>query len=475
MSLSLILFPLLFTLLGGIISNYMLRSLFFVLGMAITFAFTVYAYFNISFFSEAPYITLTETGIYPMLTLSGVFMIIALHYVISQFYDDAQPNISPHNHVAFTTLSPAILSVLYLYILATDWFLILAAIFLLIALLGILFYIFHKTIRIRTLIRFFFVAATACAFITFGIILLSLKVATPYPEAPIALDTYTHVINLGIFALILGFGIFIGIAPTHAWLPEFVVHPVAPLTALTSATLVCIGTWGFQRLTTLCDFFLSPTILSPALLAFGIATLAIGAIFSTMQLNYKRLTAYILIAQCGLLMIAFSKVNEVSLQMCISLEAWQIIASTLLYLLAGNIHRIIGSDTSMDAMKLFKLAPITSLFWILCILAFCALPPFTIFNIMEKIISESFAEKAYFTIIAVSISEIILFASASAHLLTMLKQHPFRKPHSLKHESALLCISPMVLMFTLIGFVLMSDNILMKVMTHLIHSLREVL
>lgn len=103
---------------------------------------------------------------------------------------------------------------------------------------------------------------------------------------------------------VFGFGAKAGIVPLHAWLPE--AHPAAPspFSALMSGVMLKIALYGLLRVT----FDLLQTRIwwwGVFLMAIGLATALFGVVFSTVQVEMKRLLAYSSIENIGLMCAGF--------------------------------------------------------------------------------------------------------------------------------------------------------------------------
>jgi formate hydrogenlyase subunit 3/multisubunit Na+/H+ antiporter MnhD subunit len=103
---------------------------------------------------------------------------------------------------------------------------------------------------------------------------------------------------------VFGFGAKAGILPLHAWLPE--AHPAAPspFSALMSGVMLKIALYGVLRV----SFDLLQTRIwwwGVLLMAVGLASALFGVVFSTVQVEMKRLLAYSSIENVGLMCAGF--------------------------------------------------------------------------------------------------------------------------------------------------------------------------
>jgi formate hydrogenlyase subunit 3/multisubunit Na+/H+ antiporter MnhD subunit len=99
---------------------------------------------------------------------------------------------------------------------------------------------------------------------------------------------------------VFGFGAKAGLLPLHVWLPE--AHPAAPspFSALMSGVMLKIALYGILRV----GFDLLQTRIwwwGVLLMGVGLATALFGVVFSTVQVEMKRLLAYSSIENVGLI------------------------------------------------------------------------------------------------------------------------------------------------------------------------------
>lgn len=101
--------------------------------------------------------------------------------------------------------------------------------------------------------------------------------------------------------LLFGFGAKAGVFPLHIWLPE--AHPVAPApaSALLSGILTKTGIFGVLVIS--CKIFPHDGIWGTVILAFGVATMVIGAVLALFSIDFKRTLACSSVSQIGFIMI----------------------------------------------------------------------------------------------------------------------------------------------------------------------------
>ena len=101
---------------------------------------------------------------------------------------------------------------------------------------------------------------------------------------------------------LVGFGTKAGLAPFHVWLPE--AHPAAPthVSAVMSGVMLKVGIYGLFR--TLVILGPGPVWWGWTLVALGLASALLGALYAMAQGDLKRLLAYSSVENVGIIAVA---------------------------------------------------------------------------------------------------------------------------------------------------------------------------
>lgn len=112
---------------------------------------------------------------------------------------------------------------------------------------------------------------------------------------------------------IIGFGIKMGIAPLHIWLPRAYEEGPSPVNAISSAVMLKAGAYGMIRIMGMIFTPADPTVVPAgaevvkyiglATIWLGISTMVIGAALAILQQNAKRILAYSSISQMGYILM----------------------------------------------------------------------------------------------------------------------------------------------------------------------------
>lgn len=198
---------------------------------------------------------------------------------------------------------------------------------------------------------------------------------------------------------LVGFGAKAGIFPLHVWLPD--AHPAAPspVSALLSGFVLKVGLYGILR-TVLDLLHVQVAWWGVLMLALGLFGALLGAVFSTIQTDMKRLLAYSSIDNVGLmcvslgLTILFLGYRLPSLA-ALSLTAllYQIVAhacfKSLLFLGTGAVLHATGERNLGRLGGLIRFMPWTAWAMLVGVAASAGLPPSSGF-VSEWLLVQSF-------------------------------------------------------------------------------------
>jgi formate hydrogenlyase subunit 3/multisubunit Na+/H+ antiporter MnhD subunit len=198
---------------------------------------------------------------------------------------------------------------------------------------------------------------------------------------------------------VFGFGAKAGILPLHAWLPE--AHPAAPspFSALMSGVMLKIALYGILRV----GFDLLQEQLwwwGVLLMALGLITALFGVVFSTVQVEMKRLLAYSSIENIGLicaglgLSLLFSSYGMASLSaLAMTAAMYHMLAhayfKSLLFCSTGAVMHATGERSLGKLGGLIRTMPWVAWPTLIGVLACAGLPPFGGF-VAEWLLLQSF-------------------------------------------------------------------------------------
>lgn len=205
--------------------------------------------------------------------------------------------------------------------------------------------------------------------------------------------------SLAFVLALFGFGAKAGLLPLHIWLPE--AHPAAPspFSALMSAVMLKVALYGILRVAfdLLQDQIWWWGVL---LMAVGLATALFGVVFSTVQVEMKRLLAYSSIENVGLmcagmgLSLLFSAYDMKALSaLALTAALYHMLAhaffKSLLFCSTGAVMHATGERSLGKLGGLMRYMPWVAWPTLIGVLACAGLPPFGGF-VAEWLLLQSF-------------------------------------------------------------------------------------
>src|ERR1700689_559180 len=124
-----------------------------------------------------------------------------------------------------------------------------------------------------------------------------LHVAGRLPHAPV---------RLAFGLAVLGFGTKMGLVPVHTWLPDAHSEGPTPVSALLSGSLLGVSFYAILRYYQVAATTLGSGFPRDTLLAFGVASLLLAALYLFGQRDIKRMLAYSSVEHMGILTIGLS-------------------------------------------------------------------------------------------------------------------------------------------------------------------------
>jgi hydrogenase-4 component F len=202
-------------------------------------------------------------------------------------------------------------------------------------------------------------------------------------------------VRLAFLLALLGYGTKVGLFPVHTWLPDAHCEAPTPVSALLSGSLLAVSFYAVLRFYQVAAATLGTGLPRDALLAFGVASLLLAALYVFGQRDIKRLLAYSSIEHMGILAIGVSFGAPVAL------------AGVLLHVLAhaaakGNAFMGAGVFTVKYRTKqvasmrgALDLLPWSGPLFLLAVFALSALPPSGIFRSEFQIVAGGLASGNY--------------------------------------------------------------------------------
>ena len=229
-------------------------------------------------------------------------------------------------------------------------------------------------------------------------------------------------VRLAFVAAVLGFGTKVGLFPVHTWLPDAHSEAPTPVSALLSGSLLAVSFYAILRYYQIAVAALGPQFPRDVLLAFGVASLLLAALYLLDQRDYKRLLAYSSVEHMGILAIGVSFGVPIALAGVLLHVLAHAAAKGNAFMGAGVLVRKFGSKRISSVTGGLDLLPWSGPLFLAAILALSALPPFGIFRSEFEIVTGGLAASdntaAAILVVLVTVAFLGLSVTANRMLLT---------------------------------------------------------
>jgi hydrogenase-4 component F len=178
--------------------------------------------------------------------------------------------------------------------------------------------------------------------------------------------------------LLVGYGTKMGLAPMHTWLPD--AHSEAPslVSALLSGALLNCAFLGVLRAHQVLAAAGHAAFARAPLLALGLASMTLAALFLVRQPDYKRALAYSSVEHMGVLALGVG-VGGLAVFGAMLHALAHSLAKAGLFLVAGNLLTSFGSKRADAVSGALGSVPRSGVLWLAGVLAITGCPPFGVF------------------------------------------------------------------------------------------------
>jgi multicomponent Na+:H+ antiporter subunit D len=187
--------------------------------------------------------------------------------------------------------------------------------------------------------------------------------------------TETPIIASAAF-LIFAFASKAALFPTFFWLPASYHTPSFAVSALFAALLTKVGVYALIRVFTLV-YDIEGTPIQATLLAAACATLAVGALGALAQTGVRRVLGFGVIASVGMMILGLAVHTPLAIAGALFYLFQDVVVKANLFMGAGAIHRLAGSDRFGRAGGVWRAAPWASLLFLVPALSLAGVPPFS--------------------------------------------------------------------------------------------------
>jgi hydrogenase-4 component F len=187
-------------------------------------------------------------------------------------------------------------------------------------------------------------------------------------------------VRLAFVLAVIGFGTKVGLFPVHTWLPDAHSQAPTPVSALLSGALLATSFYAVLRYYQIAAATVGPRFPQLTLLVFGVASLALAALYLLDQSDIKRMLAYSSVEHMGILAIAVSFGAPLAVFGAMLHVLAHAAAKGNAFFGAGVLVRRYETKDIGHIRGAASLLPWTAPLFLIAVLALSAMPPFGLFR-----------------------------------------------------------------------------------------------
>lgn len=223
-------------------------------------------------------------------------------------------------------------------------------------------------------------------------------------------DSQTGLITLVALLFMLSFGIKAGAFPLFFWLPASYHTPYFAVSAVFAGLLTKVGVYALIRSFTLV-FDLDTGGLREILLVVACLTMVTGVLGAAAQNHIRRILSFHIISQIGYMLLGLALPGALALAGGVFYLIHHIIVKANLFLIAGIVARLGGSEELRRLGGLAARAPLLALLFLIPALSLAGLPPLSGFWAKYIILRAALAEgEAIVAVLILVVGGLTLFS-----------------------------------------------------------------
>ncbi|PPQ33824.1 proton-conducting transporter transmembrane domain-containing protein [Rhodopila globiformis] len=249
-------------------------------------------------------------------------------------------------------------------------------------------------------------------------------------------------LTLAFLLVLIGYGTKVGLAPMHTWLPDAHSEGPTPVSALLSGALLNTAMIGIIRYLAIADAAHTGPLLRLTLVALGVVSLIVAALFIVRQEGIKRLMAYSSVEHMGVIALGVGFGGPLGIAGALYHMLNHSLNKSLMFFGAGNMMRSYGTKDIADIRLVGRHFPVAGALWLAGAVAITGAPPFGLFASELTILRAGLQTSAAWASFVMAVLLIVIFIGFLNHFRLMYAEAP-EQPDSVRGGLSAWCVAPM--------------------------------
>jgi hydrogenase-4 component F len=273
--------------------------------------------------------------------------------------------------------------------------------------------------------------------------------------------------------LLVGYGTKMGLAPMHTWKPDAYGEAPGIVGAILAGGVTTVAFTALLRIRSVMTTAGVGPLADRTLLALGLFSMLVAALFILGTRDYKRVLAYSSVEHMGILGVA-AALGGAGVWAAL-FHIWNnCLTKGTLFLSAGNLRRAAGARTVDEVSGMAWRAPVSARLFVVGVLAVTACPPFGPFFSELLIVRTALAGGHGWATAAFLASLLLAFLGLSRLAFAVVDGRPRAASRSAEgrfRETAGVILPPLVLLVFSLWLGLAAPPVLREAWTAAVHSL----
>ena len=220
------------------------------------------------------------------------------------------------------------------------------------------------------------------------------------------------------------FGIKAAIFPFFFWLPASYHTPPTPVSAIFAGLLTKVGVYALIRMFTLL-FVQDIAYTHTLLMVIAGFTMVTGVLGAAAQNDFRRLLSFHIVSQIGYMVMGLALGTRLALAGAVFYVVHNIIAKTNLFLVAGVVRRLYGTEYLKELGGLYRARPLFSLLFLISAFGLAGIPPLSGFWGKLTLVQAGLEVKQYGIVaVALGVSLLTLYSMTKIWAQVFWKEPP---------------------------------------------------
>lgn len=225
-------------------------------------------------------------------------------------------------------------------------------------------------------------------------------------------------LRLAFVLFVVGYGTKMGLAPLHAWLPDAHSEAPSPVSAMLSGASLACAFLGLLRMVQVMQAAGQMALVRPVMVALGLCSLVVGALYLVRQRDFKRLLAYSSVEHMGLAALGIG-VGGAAVQASLLHTVGHAFVKGLAFLAAGNLLSAYHSKRVEHVSGAIRLIPATGVLWLVALFLVTGAPPSALFVSELGLLREMVGQERWWLTAAVLVLLTVAFVGLAGAMLHM--------------------------------------------------------